>query len=212
MKLSGGSSKHLEWACATEVMPGQVECGDRCVVHSHDRGILLGVIDGIGHGKEASKASKTAAEILTLHAGDSVIALVQRVHLHLRASRGVVMSLASLNFADHTLTWLGVGNVHASLLRLGKGSRPVSESVILRGGVVGYQLPPLKAEVIPVDIGDLLTFATDGIYDGYSFGINLEENPRQISEEIMRKHSKGNDDALVLIARYQGGGHEEKTH
>src|SRR5437868_4145389 len=117
MNLSEGTSKHLNWACATEILSGQVECGDRCIVHSFEHGILLGVVDGIGHGREAAQAAATATEILSFHASDSVIALVQLVHRHLRMSRGVVMSLASLNFVDHTLTWLGVGNVHASLFR-----------------------------------------------------------------------------------------------
>jgi serine phosphatase RsbU (regulator of sigma subunit) len=35
--------------------------------------------------------------------------------------------------------------------------------VLLRSGVVGYQLPTLRASTLPIAPGDLLIFATDGI-------------------------------------------------
>jgi hypothetical protein len=75
---------------------------------------------------------------------------------------------------------------------------------LLRGGLVGYQLPALAASVVPVAAGDLLILATDGIHPAFEDGINLNETPRQIADNILSRHLKGNDDALVLVARYLG--------
>ena len=61
------------------------------------------------------------------------------------------------------MTWLGVGNVEGVLIRADTRATPAAESVLLRGGVVGYQLPALQASVVPVSRGDLLILATDGI-------------------------------------------------
>jgi len=205
MKSFGDTHDHLEWCCASEAYLGQVESGDRCLVKKTAQGILIGVIDGIGHGKEAAEAAQTALEIINLDPKDSVIALVQRVHEGLRATRGVVMTLSLVNPEYDTVTWLGVGNVQGSLLHPEGGGKSGYESVLLRGGVVGHQLPPLKAEVIPIRRDDLLVFATDGVYSGCTMGIDLSGTPRQISDRVLKVYSKGNDDALVLVARYLGG-------
>ena len=34
------------------------------------------------------------------------------------------------------------------------------------------------------------------------------DSPQRIAERILQRHFKGNDDALVLVVRYVGGGHE----
>ena len=193
------------------MMPGQKESGDHCLVRAHPRGVLLGVIDGIGHGKEAADAAQEAARTLDRHSGESLIAMVQRAHESLRGTRGVVMTLVSLNSSDHTLTWLGVGNVQGMIFQKDSDSKFGYESVILRGGVVGHQLPPLKAEIIPVNLGDLLVLATDGIYSGFTVGLNMNNSPAAIAERIMTNYAKGNDDALVIAARYLGGSDESRT-
>src|SRR5438067_1235314 len=75
----------------------------------------------------------------------------------------LAMSVAAISGEGHTMSWLGVGNVEGSLFRRSEGSRPSRESLLLRGGVVGYQLPKLLPSVVPVDPGDTLVFVTDGI-------------------------------------------------
>jgi len=202
MRTYEGKTEFLEWACAIEPLPGEADSGDASVVQEFDHGILLAVIDGIGHGKEAAEASRIAEEQLKLHAGESVISLVQIAHEQLRSSRGVVMSLASINYQERILTWIAVGNVVASLHALVDGKYRSSESVMLRGGMVGVQLPPLKAEVLPIHSGDLLVFATDGIYPVVSLGVKFEAPISEICQKTLHDYGKGSDDALVLAARY----------
>ncbi|HKX12295.1 MAG TPA: SpoIIE family protein phosphatase [bacterium] len=211
MNIFEGKSANLEWAFATEALSGEVDCGDHGVVQPFDGGILLGVIDGIGHGKEASAAALVAAELLKLRPRDSVISLVQLIHDRLRTTRGVVMTLASLNCRDNTLTWIGVGNVAGTLHSRNSDGALSAESVVLRGGMIGVQLPPLRAEVLPLRKGSLLIFATDGVYGGVSVGVNMQGPVREICERMMREYSKGQDDALVLAARYLGGDDEEAS-
>ena len=99
---------------------------------------------------------------------------------------------------------LGVGNVEGRLLRADANASHPRESVLLRGGIVGYQLPALQASVIPITPGDLLIMATDGIHPVFEDGINVNETPKQIADKILSRHFKGNDDALVLVIRYLG--------
>lgn len=182
--------------------------GDVQVIKAFDQGVLLAVIDGVGHGDEAAAAARAAAEILEKHAHESVIALVKRCHEAIARTRGAVMTVASVNTLDHTITWLGVGNVEGRLLRADAGDSHSTESVLLRNGLVGLQLPALHAGVLPLTPGDLLIFATDGIRTGFDQELNQAEPPQQIADQILNQHFKGSDDALVLVARYVGAPHE----
>ncbi|HSY18022.1 MAG TPA: SpoIIE family protein phosphatase [Candidatus Acidoferrales bacterium] len=198
----------LDWSVAARPISGQSVSGDLHVIKLFENRILVAVIDGVGHGDEAAAAARRAAEVLDSYAVESAISLVKLCHEALLKTRGVVLTVAKLNTAEHTMTWLGVGNVEGRLLRAASGASHPRESVLLRGGLVGYQLPALQAGVIPLAAGDLLILATDGIHPAFEDGINLKETTRQIADKIMSRHFKGNDDALVLVVRYLGSRHE----
>ena len=114
------------------------------------------------------------------------------------------MTVASLNAWTSKLAWLGVGNVEALLLRAHPNLKPASDRVMLRSGLVGYQLPELWTGILPIASGDLLVFATDGIHSGFATGWARSDSPQAIANRIMEKHFKGTDDALVLVVRFLG--------
>ena len=118
------------------------------------------------------------------------------------------MTLASFNTLEGALSWLSVGNVAGLLLRADTKATPTSESVVLRGGVIGYQLPALRSSVTAVSPGDLLILASDGIRSGFEQSVIASETPQQIADRIMNGHFKGTDDALALVVRYLGSRHE----
>jgi hypothetical protein len=138
-------------------------------------------------------------------AAESPIALVLQCHEELRPTRGAVMTLAFVHLRDQTLTWLAVGNVQAALLRMGGAEGTTSDRVLLRAGVVGYRLPDLRAEVIPLQPFDTLVMATDGIDPDFDQDLALRRQPQQIADQILADHWKRTDDGLVVVARYLGG-------
>ena len=198
----------IDWDVAGRPLAGEPVSGDLHLVKCLDAGVLLAVVDGIGHGDEAIAAARKAVAILEASPGKSIVALVKQCHEALLKTRGVVMTLASLNALENTVTWLGVGNVEGRLLRPDDRGNHSSESVLLRSGLVGYQLPELQTSVVPVAPGDLLIFATDGVRPGFAEGINVSEAPGPLATGILSEHFKGTDDALVLVARYLGMRHE----
>src|SRR5258708_21493503 len=101
----------VECGVAGRMLEGQSVSGDRHVIRPFKDGVLLAVIDGVGHGDEAAAAAKAAADILEIHASGQVISLVKLCHQALAQTRGAVMTLASLNKLYPTLTWLRRGNV-----------------------------------------------------------------------------------------------------
>jgi negative regulator of sigma-B (phosphoserine phosphatase) len=172
-------------------------------VVSFDGGVLVALLDGLGHGPEAAAASYAAVPVLEEHASESVLLLVRRCHDALRKTRGVVMSLASFRVRDASMTWIGIGNVDGVLVRA--SNRP-DEAIHLRGGVVGYRLPLLRADALPVSRGDTLILTTDGIRNGFTTSVAIEHSPQEIAESILARFAAGTDDAHVVVARYLGGG------
>src|ERR1700733_8712431 len=157
----------IEWGIASRALPGQPTSGDRSVVQPFEDGVLVAAVDGIGHGEEAATAASVAAATLEAHAAERLTLLVQRCHEALRGTRGVTMSVASFNVSHGLVAWLGVGNVEGVLLRRGFVFGGLEKSLMLRAGVVGLQLPLLKAEVLEVAAGDTVIFATDGIQSDF---------------------------------------------
>ncbi len=193
----------VEWGLAGAALEGD-ESGDVHVVRAFPRGVLVAVIDGLGHGPEAAAAAKEAARTLEAFAGEPVATLVARCHEALRKTRGAVMTLASFDSGDSSMTWMGIGNVEGILLRAGPVAEPAREAVTLRGGVVGYQLPTLRASALTVSRGDTLILATDGIRGGFLAGLTVRGSPQELAESIFARYARGSDDALVVVARYLG--------
>jgi len=192
----------IEWGVAMLTRPSQAVCGDRHVVKAFPDGALVAAIDGIGHGDEAADAANIAVAILETYSDESVLSLLERCHHDLRTTRGVVLSVASFCAVESTMTWVGVGNVEGRLLRADPRAQPRHESLVLRGGVVGGQLPTLSASMLRVAPGDTLGFATDGIRSDFPERLTVSESPQRAADRILAGYSKQTDDALVLIARF----------
>jgi serine phosphatase RsbU (regulator of sigma subunit) len=194
----------VDYGVANSILPGEDESGDRHVVCCKGDGVLIAAIDGIGHGDEAAIAAEVAVSILKTSPDEPVISMVERCHEGLRLTRGVVLSLASIDPQHGMMTWLGVGNVQGVLMRAGAQKGSVQEVLLLRGGVVGAQLPGLQAAVLPIAKGDTLVLVTDGIRGEFVEGLSAMESPQRAADRILKQHSRGNDDALVLVARLTG--------
>lgn len=192
----------ISWGVAEK--PLQVESGDRYVVAPYADGVLVGVVDGMGHGAPAAEAALRATTLLNAFARENPIALINRCHQDLRGTRGVCMTLVAFDLRDRTITWIGVGNVDAVLFHANGDGSQRRERALLRGGVIGYQLPALKAEVLPLHRADTVILTTDGVEPRYSDNLTLHGTPQAVADEIMAGHGRATDDALVLVARYQG--------
>lgn len=200
--MSGAvDSRHevVRWGWAGSALHAQ--SGDVHVVRAFPGGALVGLIDGLGHGPDAAAAATTAAAVLAAHAAEPPTELVQRCHLALRRTRGVVMSVAAFHVAASSLTWLAIGNVDCVVVR-NDGAH--DEGIIGRGGVVGYRIPALQSATIRVSHGDTLIMATDGIHSTFSINLPRDHDPQQLADLVLARFATGTDDARVVVARYLG--------
>jgi hypothetical protein len=197
----------VEWGCATRALHGQTSSGDRGVVVPFEGGALVAVIDGLGHGSEACKAAACAEAVLKAMPRESLTDLVRACHDACRQTRGVVLSMA--RFDDRgAMSWLGVGNVEALLIR---GGADKDEAVPALGGTVGYMLPRLHPRTLRVSVGDTLALASDGIKHGFKREILAMRSPQEIADQVLANWAKDSDDACAVVARYLGAAHDSAT-
>jgi len=196
----------IEWAVAGRALPGQRVSGDRGVVLDAGGGaVLFAVLDGLGHGAAAADAADRAAQVLSENRAEPLDVLMVLCHRAMADTRGAAVSLALFGAAD-TVHWLGVGNVESRILTAGPVGLTMRATVLMTGGIVGYRLPQnLQAQTVPVRPGDLLLMSTDGIVtESADSGIDLSKSTAEITAEILARHAKDTDDALVLAARHRG--------
>jgi phosphoserine phosphatase RsbX len=194
----------LEFGIAAATLLGQRESGDLHVIRTFRDGVLVAVVDGLGHGQEAAASARVAEEALLTSDEPSLIALVQRCHEALKVVRGAVMSAALFSFMDNTVTWLGVGNVAGELLRAEPSTVARNETLLLRAGLLGVRLPLMRAEILTLAPGDSVIFATDGIHSDFAQAVRVGDSAQASADRILSDYNKGSDDAVVVVVRYVG--------
>lgn len=194
----------LEYGASSRPLAGQEVSGDSYAVRFFGTRALIAAVDGLGHGEEAAHAAEVALAVCD-NATEPLPALFQRCHEKLKSTRGAVLAVAVLDAEYNTISWMGVGNVQGTLVRADarSGAKP-RENLMSFGGLLGGQLPQVKAAVLPISIDDILVMVTDGIRTDYASSILLHSSPGEIAACICRRHLKGNDDALAVVARYKG--------
>lgn len=194
----------LEWAVAKRPKEGEEGIGDAALVRETEDGCLLAVMDALGHGADAAQVAEQGVASLERGFRRTVLELLKDCHEALRMTRGVVLSLAGIHYADNTLTWLGVGNVNGVLLRAGMSGEGAREYLLCRGGTVGVQLPPPYAAITTIAPGDMLLLYTDGVDpDRVARFQDLLMPAERAAGLLLREGARGHDDALVLAARYR---------
>ena len=197
-------SNLVEWGFASRPLVVDGESGDALWVRVGPTSAIIAVVDGVGHGPAAAVAARRAVELIAAGEGEDPVRAMQRCHEGLRETRGVALSVAWFDAEQGRMSWMGVGSVQGMLLRANPRAVSPRESLMLRGGVLGRQLPVLHASVVAVAPGDRLVFATDGVRSTFAPEWNADEPTQTLADRILNEHGTGADDALVVAVRYRG--------
>ena len=168
---------------------------------------LVAAVDGLGHGREAARAAAPAIETVRAFADEPLVSLAERCHESLRAGRGAALTLARFCARDETLAWVGIGNVEGRLVR-NNGLGNISVDALMSApGIAGDRLPRLEEVRLPVQRGDVVLLATDGVDAAFADSLQPYGTAEELATRILNEHSKARDDALVVAARYIGRSH-----
>lgn len=204
------SCGHVEWAIAGRPALGETASGDVAVVRSGRRRCLLAVVDGLGHGPEAAASAAIAARIFERNYHLGVVDLLSLAHDGLIARRGAAATVAAIDGPSGTMSWLGVGNVDGVVLHRDGAERERTSGVLLRGGVLGRELPQLQEpRAVRLTDRDSIAIATDGVRGDLVAGLKTGLRADRLAHRLLDEYGREADDALVLVARYRSEPLEE---
>jgi anti-sigma regulatory factor (Ser/Thr protein kinase)/serine/threonine protein phosphatase PrpC len=189
----------LLFGAATRSCRHLAENGDAFIIMQWERCALAGVIDGLGHGPFAQRASQTARRYVEQHFDQPLDSLFRGVQRACRATRGVVMALARFDLEKKILTVASVGNVEVRLF----GS-PEHFSLTVRRGVIGLNAPNPVLLEHPWTPTCVLVIHSDGLRTHWNWNEFPElalATPDAIAQRLLHVLGKVEDDATVLVAK-----------
>jgi len=178
-------------------LAGETECGDAWAVTQQQGRVTLLMADGLGHGPEAAKASAAAVQTLAAAPGHAPQRLMDECHQALRPTRGAAMAIAELDPATAQLRFAGIGNIGACIIEDGARRQLMSHN-----GIVGHNVRKVHELVFACPAGALVVLASDGIttqWDLAQYPGLTARAPALIAGILLRDHSRGRDDASVLV-------------
>lgn len=183
-------------------LPGEEICGDAWVVRCHDRGIDAMMVDGLGHGREAAKASMGAVHAFLAQTGVPPAEHIRAADEALQGSRGAAMGVAMIDFHRGEVAFAGVGNTVAVIL-----TGDAAQHLVSIGGIVGQLRTTARAFSSPWAPGSMFIAHSDGIATRWSLagypGL-VSHHPSIIAGVLYRDFGRGRDDASVVVVKPKG--------
>jgi anti-sigma regulatory factor (Ser/Thr protein kinase)/serine/threonine protein phosphatase PrpC len=189
----------LDVGVATRPHPAMSVNGDAFVVQKSNESILVGVIDGLGHGQLAHQAAQAARLYVENHFDRPLNAIFLGVARACRGTHGVVMALARFDWARGRLTFGSVGNVECRVFGC---SQPVN--FIVRRGVIGLNAPnPVVTEHI-WESSQVMVLHSDGLVTHWrseDFPHLQEASATVAAQQLLHRLARDDDDATVVVVK-----------
>lgn len=182
----------------TRPKPGEMGNGDGvsfCL--SRDR-LQVALIDGLGHGLGAKKATQAARERLEGSGTLPLDILLNRLHTGLQHTQGAVVGILRIDLKEGRATYAGIGNIDCRIY----GARPIRP--ISMNGSLGVVPPRCREESFPFGKKDTFVLTSDGIstkWDPADYGRSAAASPLLLGSLLLRDHGRPTDDATVVVGR-----------
>jgi anti-sigma regulatory factor (Ser/Thr protein kinase) len=178
---------------------GETACGDAWAFEPHADGCTFVVVDGLGHGAEASRAAAGAIEVLRRNAHRGALELLDLAHGRLRATRGAAVAFIRHDRRRGEVAFAGVGNIAACILD-GQSRR----AMVSHNGIVGHNVHKSQEYVYPWPAGAMLIAHSDGLethWEPSAFPGLASRHPSLAAAALFRRHTRTRDDVVVMAAR-----------
>lgn len=180
-------------------LAGELVCGDAWAVALHGSAASVLVADGLGHGPDAAEASQAAIDVFAADPEAAPRKLLAAMHTRLRSTRGAAVTLMQLDGDASKIRSSGAGNVSARIV-----SGDSDKTVITQHGTVGLQMRSPDELALDWPPHALLVVHSDGLESRWSpqrLMPLLRRDPMLAAALLLRDHSRGRDDATVVVVR-----------
>ena len=183
--------------------PGEARSGDALFCRAAPGGVVLAVIDGVGHGADAAGVAGEAVGWLgrTFEA-DPLAGLPEtlaRMHDRFRGGRGASLTLVRYDAAGGGFELVAVGNTVARVVAPGR-----SRGFLSRDGNLGHALPSPRLERGSLEPGAALLLYSDGVRSGFDFESipgRHTASAQAVAQKVVRLFGKPHDDACCLVLK-----------
>lgn len=172
--------------------------GDAFVIHRWSENMLVGLIDGLGHGPLAQQAAVAAQNYIRDHYDLPLDRIFAGVGRSCKGTRGVVMCLVRFENSKR-IQFAALGNIEARIC-----CGPVRMPFAMPRGIVGMDEARVKVQTHDWDPNWLLVLHTDGLSERWQWDqfSGLEREPADvIAQRLLRDLKPRDDDATVLVAK-----------
>jgi len=190
----------LSLESATWVRPflGEPLAGDAAIVREVEDGLVVAMVDVLGHGIEAHDVAVRIVDFLQRSTLSDPETLMTGLHHHLRGSRGAAAGICHINTNDGVLRYVGHGNTRARRLWQ-QPSRLVSKDGLIGSAIRGHNL-----QTMAIEPGDVLLFYTDGVTDRFDlddYRHAISDTARSLARNVVEMFGKDYDDAACIAIR-----------
>lgn len=180
---------HARAAWLVKPRVGETECGDTVVVRRVEGGLLVALIDALGHGPKAAAIARTSAAVVKeVPDGANVAEIIGLLHSKLAGTRGAAALLLAVT--ARTLSACSVGNI---ALRTQTGRLPF----VLTPGVLGVRLRNPKVCSGAFTTERIVLFS-DGISGRFDLDAARARSPEELVLGLFENHRHDHDDATAL--------------
>lgn len=180
-------------------LAGEIVCGDAWAVAVDGSSASILVADGLGHGPDAAEAARAAVAVFAADPRQGPRSMLSAMHARLRSTRGAAVTLMQLDGELGTIRAAGAGNVAARIV-----SGDTDKSVLTQHGTVGLQMRTPDEQRLDWPPHALLVVHSDGLESRWSpqrLMPLLRRDPTLAAAVLLRDHSRGRDDATVVVVR-----------
>ena len=193
----GSSAIALRFGASLHALNNDPACGDIWHLAIDGSRISALVIDGIGHGEDAEKASQAGAAAFAVDPFTDPAGAMQAMHQAMNGTRGGAAAIALYNAMTGKVQFSGIGNIGACLINAGK-----SRGLASHPGIVGSQFRKAVTFDYPADSTQLLIMYSDGLqsrWDLRDYPGLVHRHPAIIATLLHRDFCRGRDDVTVLV-------------
>jgi anti-sigma regulatory factor (Ser/Thr protein kinase) len=179
---------------------GEKVSGDGYCLRATKDGFRLLISDGLGHGPEAHKAVRQAAEAFEICEEESPTESIRFIHNHIRKTRGIVGTV--IRYEESSRLWriAGVGNIGVRWLS------PVSNrNHVSYNGIIGYNIPgTMNDQSVSQEEFPQFVACSDGIrsrWDFARFPTLVQHHGTIIATALYKEFARGTDDSSVIVCK-----------
>ncbi|MCX6690631.1 MAG: ATP-binding protein/SpoIIE family protein phosphatase [Methanoregula sp.] len=178
-------------------------CGDGWdIARLPGRTVIL-VVDGLGHGLEASEVPREAIDIFRKNPTVEPTEILKLLHASLRSTRGGAVAVTVIDERNGTVRFAGAGNISGQII-----SSSGTRSMVSLNGTAGVEIRKFQEFTYPWGPEAVLVLQSDGLTSHWNMedypGL-LKKHPALIAGVLYRDHTRGRDDVTVLVVKKVGG-------